>query len=262
MIIIDEFIGTPIKKFENGCAIVELKPDCNTEFVTINKLVDGSKTAKDENVEVHCNFIFEIDNEDLKNQKKRAIKLFNDGIINRVVYSGSKSLHCRITIEDMPENKEEYKFIWKKLNELYFESKADRACSNPARLTRMPNANRSNGVKQERIFLSNTILKFEWRKEYEFEKMIDNYLLKQDYNNENQSNKTPVETLLKRNIPDEARKLLENNFIDGERHRDIPKAIAFLKKCGFELPELERLVWQTKIKDNINYVKNLYQYFN
>ena len=260
IIIIDKLMGTPIKKFENGGAIVELKPDINTEFVTANKLADGSKTAKDENVETRKSFIFEIDNEDIEVQKERAKILFESKIINRAVYSGSKSVHCRITVDDEPENKEEYKFVWKKLNELYFEGKADKACSNPARLTRMPSAIRANGVKQEKLCLSNEILKYEWRKEYELEKAVEDYLLKSELKS-NQNGRTPIEILLKRNIPIEARKLLENSFIDGERHKEIPNAVAFLKKCGFELAELESLVKATNIKDSVNYVKKLYQYF-
>ena len=259
IIIKDEYFGTPIKKFENGGAIVDNERNSHTEFVTINKLIDGSETAKDINVETYRNFIFEIDNEDIDLQIERAKYLFEKQIVNRVVHSGGKSIHCRITIYDEPNDKIEYKFLWNRLNELYFENKADKACSNPARLTRMPNSIRSNGIKQERLFLSNKLLNYDWRKEYELDKQIDEYLSKPVIERANV--KTPIEMLLKRNIPIEARKLLENSYIDGERHRDIPKAVAFLKKCGFELNELERLVKATKINDSVNYVKNLYQYF-
>jgi hypothetical protein len=255
----DMYWGTPMIMLKSGGAVVDEKYTDRTEFITVNKLVAGSRTAKDENVECYSSFIFEIDNEDVELQKERAKRLFEDKIINRAVYSGSKSVHCRITVEDAPNNKEEYKYIWKKLNEMYFENKADKACSNPARLTRMPNAIRSNGIKQERLCLSNVLLNFNWRKEYELEKQIDDYLRKPiDYYS---SGRTSTETLLKRNIPNEARKLLENSFVDGERHKEIPKAVAFLKKCGFELNELELLVKATKIKDSRDYVKNMYNYF-
>jgi hypothetical protein len=259
-IITDENIGTPMKILENGGAIVESKADFNTEFVTINKLVDGSKTAKDINVETYRNFVFEIDNEDIESQIERATQLFQNKIVNRVVHSGGKSMHCRISLTDEPDNKEEYKFVWKLLNEKYFENKADSSCSNPARLTRMPNAKRSNGVKQKRLFLSNELLDYDWRAEYELDKQLDEYLSKPVLDN-NQNGRTSIELLLKRNIPEEARKLLENSFSDGERHKMIPKAVSFLKKCGFELNELESLVRATKIKDSVNYVKNLYNYF-
>jgi hypothetical protein len=258
--ITDIFIGTPITQYENGTAKVEFNPTQATEFVTVNKLIDGAETAKDANVETYKNFIFELDNEDIETQKERARKLFEKKIINRAVYSGSKSIHCRITVEDEPDNKEQYKYIWKKFNEKYFENKADTACSNPARLTRRPNAIRSNGVKQELLFLSNEVLNYNWRKEYEQEKSIADYLQKQQINKINNNDKTPAETLLQRDIPVEARKLLTNNFQDGERHKEIPKAISFLKHCGYSLTEIENLVKATQIKDGKNYVKNIYEF--
>jgi len=55
-----------MRKLVSGAAFVELKPDKHTEFVTINKLMDGFNTAKDENVETYRNLIFEIDNEDIE----------------------------------------------------------------------------------------------------------------------------------------------------------------------------------------------------
>jgi len=104
------------------------------------------------------------------------------------------------------------------------------------------------------------LLDFNWRNEYELNRQIDALIAKHEIEY-NQNGKTPIETLLKRNIPNEARKLLENSFTDGERHKEIPKAVAFLKKCGFELYELEVLVKATKVKDSADYVKNMYRYF-
>jgi hypothetical protein len=132
----DRFDGTPMKQFENGAAVVF---DQSYGLVTINPLKEGSRTAKDENVITYANFVFEIDDEDLIAQNKRAHKLVRTGIVNRVVYSGKKSLHCRITLKRPPNNKEDYHKIWTELNEKYFEGKADKHCKNPARLTRAVN---------------------------------------------------------------------------------------------------------------------------
>jgi hypothetical protein len=261
IVITDEYMGTPMKQFDSGAAIVDDTPSKTTEFVTINKLVDGSKTAKDENIETYSSFIFEIDNEDIESQKRRAKKLFNDKIVNRVVYSGGKSIHCRITLENPPDNKDEYKYIWKKLNETYFDNKADTACSNPARLTRMPNAIRKNGIKQKRLFLSNERLNFDWKEGYETDKMVEEWLSQRNGDRPRPSGISPLGELLKRNIPMEARKLLENNFVDGEKHKMIPKAISFLMFCGYDLNYIDSLVKATKIKDSKNYVKNIYNYF-
>jgi hypothetical protein len=261
VIVKDEYLGTAMRVLENGGAMVENKPDIYTEFVTVNELRDDVKTAKDEYVITLCNFIFELDNEDVETQKERAKRLFESKIVNRAVFSGSKSIHCRITVVDMPEDKEEYKFVWGKLNKKCFDGKADRACSNPARLTRMPNAIRSNGVKQQRLHLSNEMLDFDWRREYELEKQIEAYVANRQIHIRNHGNgRTPVDILLKRNIPIGARKLLENSFMDGERHEMMPGAIWFLKKCGYTLAELETLVRATRINDGVNYVRNMYGY--
>jgi len=257
VIIDDKFAGTAMKQFGNGAAIVDSNPDKYTEFVTVNKLINDSKTAKDENVETLKNFIFELDNESIELQTKRAGQLFNENIVNRAVFSGSKSIHCRITIADEPDNKEQYKFVWKALNDKYFNGEADKSCSNPARLTRRPGAIRSNGVLQKRLFLSDVTLNFEWRGEYLLDKQIYEYLKKPEYLN---SDKTPIETLLKRNIPIGARKLLENSFSDGEKHLLIPGGVLFLKKAGYSLEEVQILVKNTNIK-NKNYdkfISNIY----
>lgn len=119
------------------------------------------RTRKDANVSSMRNFIFECDNSTLKEQVERASFLKEKKILNRIVFSGNKSLHCRITINEDPENIEHYKWLWGKLNDKFFAGTADRACANPARLTRKPNGIRiKNGKKilQKLLFENNTIV--------------------------------------------------------------------------------------------------------
>lgn len=119
------------------------------------------KIRKDANVSSMRNFIFECDNSTLKEQVERASFLKEKKILNRIVFSGNKSLHCRITINEDPENIEHYKWLWGKLNDKFFAGTADRACANPARLTRKPNGIRiKNGKKilQKLLFEDNTIV--------------------------------------------------------------------------------------------------------
>jgi len=93
----------------------------------------------------------------------KAKGLFEEKKVNRVTYSGKRSLHCRVSLEDIPETLEQYKFVWDRLNELLFEGKADRACSNPARLTKKPFAVRQdNGVEQKALIcLSKSVSDFQ-----------------------------------------------------------------------------------------------------
>lgn len=97
---------------------------------------------RDDCVNSRRNFVFEMDNTPLEEQKKYLKDLIAKKIVNRWVFSGNKSIHMRITVNRDVNDTQEYKYIWKKLNAEYFDGKADRACANPARLTR-----RLNGIR-------------------------------------------------------------------------------------------------------------------
>lgn len=128
------------------------------QFELINPLFDLASTRSDANTESRRNFVFECDDISLDEQKTMVKELIEGNIINRAVYSGGKSIHCRITINYEPVDKEEYKYIFHYLNDLYFSNHADKACSNPARLTRKPNGIRINGKKQLLIYKSDRVL--------------------------------------------------------------------------------------------------------
>lgn len=142
---------------------------------TEEQLVESLKARKDVNVSSMRNFIFECDGISLKEQAKRIVfYIKNKKAINRVVFSGNKSFHCRITINKDPENLYHYKWLWNKLNEKFFAGTADRACANPSRLTRKPNGVRiKNGKKivQKLVFEDNSIIldvsnfDFDWNTE-------------------------------------------------------------------------------------------------
>ena len=118
-------------------------------------------TRKDDNVFSMRNFCFEID--DLSLQEQIDLIKENKDVINRAVFSGNKSIHCRITINYNPKSKEEYKFIFKYLNEKYFKGVVDTSCSNPSRLTRRPNGVRSDSKKiQKLLFKNNNVIDVEF----------------------------------------------------------------------------------------------------
>ena len=104
------------------------------------------------------NFVFQMDDVQLEKQKQISFKL-SKNVVNQAVFSGGKSIHNYITINREPESKEEYEFIWNKLNQKFFEGKADTQCKNPARRCRLANALRNDTEKiQERLFKNNNIL--------------------------------------------------------------------------------------------------------
>lgn len=150
------------------------------QFELLNQCLGG---RKQEDIICRRNFIFEVDHipemdniECLKWQIKKMKQLSNEGIINRAVFSGSKSIHCRITVNRLIETNEEYKYIWKQLNDTYFDGYADEACSNPNRLTRNPNGVRINkdgtkGKIQKLLYSSNNVIdiadiKIKWNNYY------------------------------------------------------------------------------------------------
>ena len=143
---IDEPVGT-----YKDCYQTLPTNNADDEFETVNPIKAGEKRC-DDNVASKRNFVFEMDEESLQGQMKYTEKLIKEKVINRCVFSGSKSLHNRVTINFEPESKEEYKWIFAKLNEKYFDGKADKACSNLSRFTRKPNGYRKDKDKVQKLF--------------------------------------------------------------------------------------------------------------
>lgn len=118
------------------------------EYQTINPIKEGASRA-DDNVASMRNFVLEMDDTPREEQKALASKLMKEGIVNRVVDSGNKSLHMRITVANEILTKDEYKAVHNYLNERFFEGRADRKCSNPSRFTRNPNGYRPDTQKRQ-----------------------------------------------------------------------------------------------------------------
>lgn len=68
-----------------------------------------------------------------------SMRLFNDGIACRVVYSGAKSYHVLVRVADAPKTVDEYKWLHAYLcTELSDKLEFDYSTADPARLTRSP----------------------------------------------------------------------------------------------------------------------------
>jgi hypothetical protein len=262
---VDSFRGTGILETLEGKYIVSLG-GC---YETINPLKEGSTTASGANVASMANFLFECDEPDtLKEQHQLAHKLAGQNIINRVIFSGGKSLHCRVTIKDEPKTREEYKFAWHEINKTYFNELMDKACANPERIGRKANVIRDGTygkgcIVQTQYYLKDTILDFDWRTKYTEQKQAEEFLesVKKEYHKEKTHNsKIPSESeLLSRKISPSVKKLLENSFSDGERHEQLPKAIGFLKLCGWDEQTVADYVKGTGIKDWESLTHNLFK---
>lgn len=150
------------KNNENGC------------FETVNEMKPGTASLKDKtnNVQYMDTFLFESDTPTMiqqQQEQKRAdeyknihgdgseinasvlykerlhlaqdesMRLFNDGTVARIVYSGAKSYHLLVRVADEPKTLEEYKWLhaWLCQN-LSDKLVFDESTADPARLTRSP----------------------------------------------------------------------------------------------------------------------------
>lgn len=102
------------------------------QFVTLNPMKEGT-TRADKNVAVYRNFLVEFDELELSDQTKYIQDM--EVPYSSWVFSGSKSYHLVISLEDPVETKKEYdalvRWIYKALPE------CDPSCKNPSRFTRL-----------------------------------------------------------------------------------------------------------------------------
>lgn len=178
----------------------KFRPDPNGCFETVNEMKPGTVDLKNKsaNVQYLDTFLLESDETSMLNVKlekqraeewrdvygdskpikadvlyrerlqaalKESERLFNEGIVCRLVYSGAKSYHLLIRVKDSPNTIEEYSWLHGYLattvsDKLVF----DESTSDPARLTRSP-------ISIERISVA-----------YGVEVVGDQGLLKEDWN--------------------------------------------------------------------------------
>lgn len=131
------------------------------EFFSINPL---KESRKDLNVTAFRNFLFEMDTLALEEQQQ--LLKTNKIPLTSVVYSGSKSYHIIISLENdlslephKLESIQKYKETWKAIasyiaKEWNIDVKLfDESCKNPSRFSRFPGFIRSNGNEQSQILL-------------------------------------------------------------------------------------------------------------
>lgn len=127
----------------------DVHPD--SVFFSINPL---HTSRADANVTCFRNILLEIDSLPLSAQRE-----YLDGLkipYTSVVYSGSKSMHFIISLDNPCSTKEEYDTLVKRLHKL--ASKVDPTSKNASRFSRFPGAKRiATGKVQELVFLGNRV---------------------------------------------------------------------------------------------------------
>jgi hypothetical protein len=119
--------------------------DQNGEFEVLNILKstepeEGCVSPRSQNNCYKKRFLYESDNLSLAAQKELMDKLIEQGVLYRAVYSGSKSIHLVVEIDQECESIEEYKFFWNKIAEnIGIDlNNTDKAVRDNSRLTRRP----------------------------------------------------------------------------------------------------------------------------
>jgi hypothetical protein len=86
-------------------------------------------------------FLLESDEDSLECQAEWFTQLYKEGVVNRLVFSGNKSIHAIVQLSDKPSNAAEYKFAAEMLIRTMSERtgmKLDKNLVTPERLTRHP----------------------------------------------------------------------------------------------------------------------------
>ena len=101
-----------------------------------SKRAEDYKNIHGEGAEIKANVLYK---ERLRTSLAESQKLFDNGIVARIVYSGAKSYHLLVRVADAPKTIEEYKWLHAYLcqnisDKLIF----DESTADPARLTRSP----------------------------------------------------------------------------------------------------------------------------
>jgi len=226
------------------------------------------KNVFDGNVLGRRRFLFEIDGMSIEGQKALLEPLLKARVIQRVVFSGNKSLHCVIEEEDEPgasPGEAEYKWAWRFMAYKYFgdgrfrdlslpmkidntfKEVVDNRCGHPSRTTRSPFAIRKDEAtgwepaEQKLLYFEGGRHGSLWRRVYRRMKEREGWerermrrRARQDaYRNLGSGKKTPNEA---------ARRFMGRDMSDGWKHSLLPSAVGSLLACGYT-PEEVALVF-------------------
>lgn len=253
-------------------------PRNNGEFNTLNNIIcnipeKGKKTTRTINNCYKVRFLYEWDNISLQQQEIITQKLITLGVLQRAVFSGSKSIHHIIELDSkqIPKTKEEYHFLHEYIANALELVGYDKQCKDNSRLTRAPGVLRKDKNKwQELIYYNNTnrFCSNDWYEYYLAEQKKDK--TEKDVNrlykniNKTKEIKSPIANMEFVNgyMKSEEKK---GSFDDGKRHDNIPRIILGLKLNGGLTCEeikdlLEPYLSDTSNNDLYNGIEKIYNY--
>ena len=217
--------------------------DKNGEFNVLNNLLSNTPPKGYKVPRVMANtrktrFLYEWDNISLEQQETYTKQLIQKGVLQRAVFSGSKSIHNIIELWSTrePQNKEEYKFMHQFIAKSLGLAGYDTQCTDSSRLTRCPGVYRKEKNKWQILIYYNNENRFKCDNWYE-------YFLAEKKNTISDAttkllhiidsikdlNKKADYRFVANYIRSEENK---HSFEDGNRHANIPRIIAALKLKG------------------------------
>lgn len=113
----------------------------SSNYFTINPFKPGT-TRRDDNVSVYRNFLIEMDEYSLAEQ--RAILVNHNIPFTTWTYSGGKSYHVVISLQNPVKTEEEYRQIGQWIFDVLGEYKVDTTSRNPSRWSRLAGAFRQD----------------------------------------------------------------------------------------------------------------------
>lgn len=220
-------------------------PDPNGTVETLNELKPGAGNRGKDNAQYLDTFLLESDETSVQNkriednilstgideieaeslyalrlklQKAEAERLFNEGIVARVVYSGAKSYHMIVRVEPAPETLDERRWLFAYLcktlsNKLVFDPQV----GDPTRLTRAPiTATRVTMKNNVRVIGTQKLIYENWDNVYKLDwKPMYQAWIEQPKDNFERKGKSMLPT--KEIYRDAARALIEGSFFNDNR---------------------------------------------
>lgn len=214
------------------------------EFFTINELKPEAKSREVADIAVFRNILVELDHGSLEEQVNYIEELKMP--YTAAVYSGGKSIHFIISLENPFPNSELYYEMTDFLLE-HVVTRADKSNKNPNRYSRTPDFIRpDSGRVQEVLDLKERVT---WSQMTEFLKPYWKIWLIEKRRKEKAErikqvkrkmmgdNIVPLELIGPR-----TKDFIENGAFEGDRHARLTSAVTDLFMNGMELPDIETLL--------------------
>ena len=116
-------------------------------FFSINPM-DRNKTRSDSAVILYRNILIEIDKISVEHQQAHI--LGSEMPYSTAVFSGSKSVHYIISLEEPLPNEQAYRAVVKRVYKAVGDDLVDQSCKNPSRFSRLPGHIRADtGLEQK-----------------------------------------------------------------------------------------------------------------